>query len=202
MASLTRWTWVWVNSGSCLWTGRPGVLRFMGSQRVGHDWVMDLVWSDLNHNLSSTCLHFIAAYFKSQITKKVDLFNKLNPFQEIIYFLVPVLLQSGRNWPNLELTQFSSVAQSYPTLCDPMVFSTPGFPVHQQLPELTQTHVYPVGDTIQPSHPLSSPSPHTFNISQYQDLFQRVGSSHQVAKILEFQLQQQSFQWIFRIDFL
>ena len=83
--------------------------------------------------------------------------------------------------------QFSSVAQSCPTLCDPIDCSTPGLPVHHQLLEFTQTHVYPVGDTIQPSHPLSSPSPHTFNISQYQDLFQRVGSSHQVAKILELQ---------------
>ena len=66
--------------------------------------------------------------------------------------------------------------------------STPGFPVHHQLPELAQTHVHQVGDAIQLSHPLSSPSPPTFNLSQYQSLFQRVSSSHQVAKVLEFQL--------------
>ena len=66
---------------------------------------------------------------------------------------------------------FSSVAQSCPTLCDPMNRSTPGFPVHHQLPEFTQTHVYQVSDTIQPSHPLSSPSP-AFNLSQHQSLFQ------------------------------
>ena len=72
--------------------------------------------------------------------------------------------------------------------------STPGLPVHQQLPELAQIHVHRVGDAIQPSHPLSSPSPPTFNLSQHQDLFQRVSSSHQVPKVLEFQLQHQSFQ--------
>ena len=96
----------------------------------------------------------------------------------------------------------SSVAQSYPTLCDPMDCSTPGFPVHHQLPELTQTHVHWVGDTIQPSHPLSSHSLPTFNLSQHQGLFKWVSSLHQVAKVLEFQLQHQSFQWIFRTDFL
>ena len=92
--------------------------------------------------------------------------------------------------------QFSSVAQSYPTVCDPMDCSTPGFPVHHQLPELTQTHVHWVNDAIQPFHPLSSPSPPAFNLSLHQSLFW-VSSSHQVAKVLEFLLQHQSFQWIF-----
>ena len=67
--------------------------------------------------------------------------------------------------------QFSSVAQSHPTLCDPMDCSPPGLPVHHQLLEFTQTHVHWVGDAIQPSHPLSSPSPAAFNLSQHQDLF-------------------------------
>ena len=84
--------------------------------------------------------------------------------------------------------QFSSVAQSCPTLCNPMNCSTLGLPVHHQLPEFTQTHVHWVSDAIQPSHPLSSPSP-TFNLSQHQGLFKWVISSHQVAKVLEFQLQ-------------
>ena len=74
--------------------------------------------------------------------------------------------------------QFNSVAQSCPTLCDPMNRSTPGLPVHHQLPEFTQTHVHWVSDAIQPSHPLSSPSPLTFNLSQHQSLFQWVSSSH------------------------
>ena len=98
--------------------------------------------------------------------------------------------------------QFSSVAQLCLTLCNIMDCSMPGLPVHHQLPEFTQTHVHWVIDTIQPSHPLSSPSPPTFSLSQYQGLFRWVTSSHQVAKVLESQLQHQSFQWIFRTDFL
>ena len=86
----------------------------------------------------------------------------------------------------------SSVAQSCPTLCNPMDCSTPGFPIHHQLPELTQTHVHWAGDAIQQSHSLSSPSP-ALNLSQHQGLFQWVSSSHEVAKVLEFQLQHQSF---------
>ena len=84
----------------------------------------------------------------------------------------------------------------------PMDCSTPGFPVHHQLPELAQTHVHPVSDAIEPSHPLWCPSPPAFNLPQHQSLFQQVSLSHQVAKELEFQLQHQSFQWIFRTDFL
>ena len=72
--------------------------------------------------------------------------------------------------------------------------STPGFPVRHQLPEFAQTQVHRVGDAIQPSHPLLSPSPPAFNLSQHQGLFQGVSSSHQVVKVLEFQLQHQSFQ--------
>ena len=84
--------------------------------------------------------------------------------------------------------QFSSVAQSCPTLCDPMYRSTQGLPVHHHLLEFTQTHVHWVGDAIQPSHPLSSPSPPAPNPSQHQSLFQWVNFSHEVAKVLEFQL--------------
>ena len=102
----------------------------------------------------------------------------------------------------LSSVQFSSVTQACPTLCNPMYYSTPCFPVHHQPPEFTQTHIHWVGDAIQPSHPLSSPSPPTFNLSQHPGLFKWVSSSHQVIKILEFLLQHQSFQWIFRTDFL
>ena len=80
---------------------------------------------------------------------------------------------------------FSSVAQSCPTLCNPMDCSMPGLPVHHQFPEFTQTRVHRVGDAIQPSHPLSPPSPPAFNLSQHQDLFQWVSSSHQMAKVFE-----------------
>ena len=81
------------------------------------------------------------------------------------------------------------------------LYSTPGFPVHHQLTELAQTHVHQVGDAIQPSHPLLSPSS-AFNLSQHQGLFHCIGSLHQVAKVLELQLQHQSIQWIFRTDVL
>ena len=81
-----------------------------------------------------------------------------------------------------ESVQFSSVARLYPTLCDPMNCSTPGLPVHHQLPEFTQTHLHRVSDAIQLSHPLSSPSPPAPNPSQHQSLFQWVNSSHEVAK--------------------
>ena len=108
---------------------------------------------------------------------------------------VPVRLKS---FPH---NTFSSVTRSCPILHDSMDCSTPGFPVHHQFPELAQTHVHRVSDAIQPSHPLLSPSP-ALNLSQHQGLFQWVDSSHQVAKVLEIHLQHQSFQWIFRTDFL
>ena len=90
-------------------------------------------------------------------------------------------------------------------LCNAMNRSTPGLPVHHQLPEFTETHVthvHRVSDAIQPSHPMLSPSPSAFNLSQHQGLFRWVGSLHQVAEVLELQLQHQSFQWIFRVDFI
>ena len=84
--------------------------------------------------------------------------------------------------------QIRLVAQSCPTPCDPMNHSMPGLPVHHQLPEFTQTHIHRVSDAIQPFHPLASPSPPAPNPSQHQGLFQWVNSSHEVAKLLEFQL--------------
>ena len=97
---------------------------------------------------------------------------------------------------------FSSVAQSCPTLCDPMNCSTPGLPVHHQLPEFTQTHVHRVSDAIQPSHPLSNPSPPAPNPSQHQSLFTWANSLHEVAKVLEIQLQHHSIQRNPRADLL
>ena len=102
-------------------------------------------------------------------------------------------------WISIE---FSSVTRSCLTFGDCIDYNTLGFPVHHQLPEFTQVHVHWVGDAIQPSHPLSSLSPPAFNLPQYQGLFHWVSSSHQVAKVLDFQLQHQSFQWIIRTDLL
>ena len=95
-----------------------------------------------------------------------------------------------------------SVAQLCLSLCNPMDCSTPGFPVLHCLPEFAHTHVHWVVDVIQPSHPLSSPSPPALNLTQHQSLLQWVSCLHQVAKVLELQLQPQFFQWIFRVDFL
>ena len=105
-------------------------------------------------------------------------------------------------WGFFQLSvQFSSATQSCPTLWDFMDCSTLGLSVHHKLLEFTQTHVHWVGNAIQPSHPLSSPSPPALNLSQHQSLFKWVSSSHQVDKVSEFQLQHQSFQRIFRTDF-
>ena len=110
-------------------------------------------------------------------------------------------LASCSSWGHKELDS-SVQSLSCVRLCDSMDCSTPGFPIHYQLLELTQTHICLVGDAIQPSHPLSSPSPPAFNLAQHQGLFQWVSSLYQVSKVLEFQLQHQSFQWIFRTDIL
>ena len=100
--------------------------------------------------------------------------------------------RASHKWMRYNTHQLSSVTQSCPTLCDPKDWNTPGLPVHHQLPEFTQTHVHWVSDATQPSHPLSSPSLPAVNLSQHQVLFKWVSSSHQVAKVLEFQLQHQS----------
>ena len=108
------------------------------------------------------------------------------------FFLVFTCMSSCISWYSV---QFSLVAQSCQTFWDPINCSMPGLPVRQQLLEFTQTHIHRVGDAIQPSHLLSSPSPPASNPSQQQGLLQRVNSSNEVAKVLEFQLQHQSFQW-------
>ena len=112
-----------------------------------------------------------------------------------------------KKWSSLKIlassVQLNLVAQSCPTHCNPMDSSMPCFHVHHHLQELAQTHVHLVSDAMQPSsHPLSSRSPPAFKFSQHQGLFQWVSFSLQMAKILEFQLQHQSFQWIFKTDFL
>ena len=106
-------------------------------------------------------------------------------YEGYVSMLSPIYLKTKKNFRS---DQSGSVAQSCSILCDPMNPSTPGLPVHHQLLEFTQTHVHRVSDAIQPSHPLSSPSPLAPNPSQHQSIFQRVNSSHEVAKVLEYQL--------------
>ena len=129
---------------------------------------------------TGTCYHILVKVGFVSFYRSMDFLGPLLIFiEDQMNFQTVMCLQS---------VQFSSVAQSCPTLCDPMNRSTPGFPVHHHLPEFTQTHIHQVGDAIQPSHPLSSPSPPASNASQHQSLFEWVNSSHEVAKVLEFQL--------------
>ena len=135
-------------------------------------------------------------YFFQETNSQVISMNRVLYMEKKIHLIVAEMsmkTSKGRQylkwvWKDKKFLQFSSVAQSCPTLCDPVNCSMSGLPVHHQLPESTQTHVHQVGDAIQPSHPLSSPSPPDPNPSQHQSLFQWVNSSHEVAKVLEFQL--------------
>ena len=171
------------------WTEEAGGLQSMGSQRVRHNWSNLACTHALSKALWCRDILWSLLGVKEWSRKYLWLWKtcrSLSMKREVI-----ILSQS-----------VTSVAQSCPTLCIPMDCSMSGFPVHHQLLEPTQTHVHRVRDAIQPSHPLLSPSPTTFNLSQHRGLFQWVSSSHEVAKVLEFQLQHQFFQWIFRTDFL
>ena len=151
----------------------------------------------------SSCISIIDYWFNSTVILKQTLYD-FYPFKfSNMCFIIQNAIYFGEcsMW-TFSWVQFSSVAQLCPTLCDPMSSSTPVLPVHHQLPEFTQTHVHWVGDAIQPSPPLLFPSPPALNLAQRQGLFKWVGSSHQVAKVLEFQLQHQSFQWTPRTDLL
>ena len=197
------------------WTEKPGGLQFMWLQRIGHDWAT-------KHRTAYTHIYFqiyiyiyiytyifkifVCVYTTTHTCASVKKWNILFTIPQPIYSLAnskeQIIVQFNRYNTNLFINQFSSVAQSYLTLCDPMDCNMPGFPVHHQLLEFTQTHVHRVGDAIQPSHPLLSPSPPAFSLFQHQSLSQWISSSHQVAKVLELQLQHQSFQWIFRTELL
>ena len=129
-------------------------------------------------------------------------------FPQILYLKLELLMlrEEKKLWmkfgPSLSTCCCCSVTKSCLTLCDLMDCSMPGSSVLHYLWEFAQTHIHWVSDVIQPSHPLSPPSPSALNISQHQGLFQWVASSHQMAKLLGHQLKQQSFHWIFRVDFL
>ena len=145
----------------------------------------------------------LSMFYSSRLIYRIYqhlMINNDSYFSARLLLLCFVYLTLKKNLNQWKLT-CCSITQSCPTLCDPMDCSMPGSPVLHYLLEFAQTHVHGVSDAIQPSHPLPSPSPSAFNLSQHQGLFKWVRSLHQVAKVLEFQLQHQSFQWIFRIDF-
>ena len=180
----------------------PGGLPSMGSHRVGHYWndlaaaAEYIMWNarldeaqagikiarrNINNHghADDTTLMAESKELKSlllKVKRKVEKLAKNSTFKKL------------RSWRPVSSDQIRSVSQLCPTLCDPMNRSTPGLTVHHQLPEFTETHTHRLSDAIQPSHPLSSPSPPAPNPSQNQGLFQWVNSSHQVAKVLEFQL--------------
>ena len=147
----------------------------------------------LNSQMKTPCSHCTVCV-KDEFVKYIHV-NVPKAFCNPLWMFILIYGEGKKNnWLLLHdkdhSRHFSSVTQSCPTLCDPMNRSTPGLPVHHQLPGFTQTHVRQVSDAIQPSHPLSSPSPPAPSPSQHQDLFQWVNSSHEVAKVLESQLQQ------------
>ena len=176
-------------------TGEPGRLPCMGSHRVGHDWRDLAAAAHINKRENCHYLHWLQLYFWNlpyccHDLKSCGFLTSANTpiakgciiaaLWEVNHLLSKTAIVHSH--------QIRSVAQSCPTLCDPMNHSTPGLPVHHQLREFTQTHVHRVSDAIQPSHPLSSPSPPAPNSSQHQSLFQWVNTLHEVAKVLEFQL--------------
>ena len=155
---------------------------FMTAETVTHQ--SPLSWDFLGKNTGVGCHFLLQGSFPTQ---------GLNP--SLLHWQAGFLPLSCQRSPQWSI-QFSTVQSlSRPTLCDPMNRSTPGIPVHHQLPEFTQTHAHRVGDAIQPSHALSSPSSPAPNPSQHQSIFQWVNSWYEVAKVLEFQLQHQLFQW-------
>ena len=211
------------------WTKEPGGLQSMGSQRVGHDSETKqqqhtyCCWTSLppphptlyvvteQHAELSSLLYrnFPLAFYFTRgsvyISATLSFFSPSSSstvstglFSTIMSLFL--LSQKVHQYHFCRFRQFSSVTQSCPTV-QFHALQHSGSPVHHRLLELAQTHVHWVSDAIQPSRPLSSPSPPAFNLSQHQGCFKWV-SSHQVGKVLEFQLQHQSFQWIFRTNFL
>ena len=183
------------------WREEPDNLRSMGSQNCQTHLATEQQWQWNVFWLPTSLIYLLVCYHPRLSVLILILYPISSPI--LLDFLLKFVFYSP--FPShllLRNVQFSSVAKLCLILCDPMDCSTPGLPVHCQLSEFTQTHVHWVGDAIQPSHSLLSPCLPAFNLSQHQGLFKWVGSLHQVAKVLEFRLQHQSFQRTFRTDFL
>ena len=184
------------------------MLQLLGSHIVGHDLVTEQQqqfamkwWGQMQWALFFKCWvssQLLILFYLKQVFFKLLYREHGSKLWKCIAFLI---LDALNDPPSVLWLCCCSGTHPRLPLSDPVGCSTLGFPVLPYLLQFAQTHVHWVGDGIQPSHPLSSPSP-AFSLSQHQGLFQWVSSSHQVAKALEFQLQHQSFQWIFRTDFL
>ena len=161
---------------------------------IKHNWIIGPGWIQKWYCRKKSVIPFLLSLLLRNRQRNENLRENLKSTYLWIMLYVRNFLPSilggnvinRKNQPiwNHEVYQFSSVPQSCLTLCDPMNHSTPGLPVHHQLPEFTQTHIHQVSDAIQPSHPLSSPSPPAPKPSQHQSLFQWVNSSPEVAKVL------------------
>ena len=190
------------------WTEEPGRSQHMGSQRIRHD---PKTSPRVSHSVVSNSLWPHALQLSRLLCPwgspgKNTAVGCHSPLQGIFptrgqnLGLLPC--RQALHHLSHQRSLFSSVTPLCLIPCNPVDCSTPGLPIHHQLQEFTQTHVHWVSDAIQPSHLLLSPAPSTFNLSQHQGPFKWVSSSHQVARVLELQLRHQSFQWIFRTDFL
>ena len=188
--------WTQVSCGSCM-AGRFFTVEPAGKSLYGcESWTIKKTeWQRIDA-FEVWCWRSLLRVTWRARRSNQSILKKINPEYSLEGLMLKLKLQYFGS------VQFSSVAQLCQTLCNPMNRSTPGLPAHHQLLELTQTRVHWVGDAIQPSHPLLSPSPPAPKPSQHQSLFQWVNSSHEVAKVLEFQLQHQSFQWTPRTDLL
>ena len=169
----------------------PTVSPSISHEVMGPDAMIFFLWMlSFKPTFLLSSLTFIKRLFSSSSLSAIRVVSSAN-LRLLIFLpaiLIPLVFHPAWHLKVRRTLHFSSVTQSCPTLCNPMNFSMPSHPVHQQLPEITQTNVHQVSDAIQPSHPLSSLSPPAPNPSQHQSLFQWVSSSHGVAKVLEFQL--------------
>ena len=201
MASPTWWTWVWASSESRWWTGKPGVLQSMGSQRVGHHWTTEQQQQTLQLDLLISSLALSQYDFPLLILFPVLTFLFLFRVLEKLLFILqnPLLWNLLWCYPNSGSVQLLSRVQLFATPWTTARQASLSITDSWSLLKLMSTESI---NAIQPSHPPLSTSPPAFNLSQHQGLFIWVSFSHQVAKVLEFQLQHQSFQWIFRTDLL
>ena len=184
MASMERrWDWSWCSVHPGVSMSKSRELRIRG----GH-----CPWTTMH--LVKVCLSLAS----KTVSRKPCAIGLAKLFQS---YSVKASALSTLGKFSLQSSHCCSVANSCLTLCNPMNCSMPGSPVLHYLLEFAQIYIHWVSDSIQPSHPLLPPSPFAFNLSQHPGLFQWIGSSHQVAKVLELQLQHQSFQWVFGVDF-